>query len=55
MTLFDCADKGRGICPLFCPHPGGFDISRVHTPGNLPSKAKKANTGGGGLGAAEID
>ena len=23
------------------PHPGGFDSSRVPTPGNLPSKAKK--------------
>ena len=26
---------------LFRPHPGGFDSSRVPTPGNLPSKAKK--------------
>ena len=26
---------------IFCPHPGGFDSSRVSTPGNLPSKAKK--------------
>ena len=26
---------------LFCPHPGGFDSSRVPTPGNLLPKAKK--------------
>ena len=26
---------------FFCPHPGGFESSRVPTPGNLPSKAKK--------------
>ena len=26
---------------FFCPHPGGFDSSRVATPGDLPSKAKK--------------
>ena len=46
------------------PHPGGFDSSRVPTPGNLPCKAKKkkANAwgsarrgGGGGLGATGID
>ena len=43
---------------LFRPHPGGFDSSRVPTPGNLPSKAKKnayargsAHRGGGGGGA----
>ena len=51
---------------FFRPHPGGFDSSRVPTPGNLPSKAKNANArgqparsgqGGGGerLGAAGID
>ena len=28
---------------FFRPHPGGFDSSRVPTPGNLPSKAKKKN------------
>ena len=70
MALFDCAsnekccgvDGGRGICPLFRPHPGGFDSSRVPTPGNLPSKAKKmlnargsARGGGRGLGAGGID
>ena len=26
---------------FFRPHPGGFDSSRVRTPGNSPSKAKK--------------
>ena len=26
---------------FFRPNPGGFDSSRVLTPGNLPSKAKK--------------
>ena len=48
-ALFDCAinekccsvNGGWGICPLFRAHPGGFDSSRVPTPGNLPSKAKK--------------
>ena len=54
-----------GAFALFSrPHPGGFDSSRVSTPGNLPSKAKKmlipgAQPGGGGgegvLGAAGID
>ena len=44
---------------LFRPHPGGFDSSRVPTPGNLPSKAKKMlmpwGQPGGGLGAGGID
>ena len=43
MALFYCAISekccsvvgGRGI-----PHPGGYDSSRVSTPGNLLSKAK---------------
>ena len=45
---------------FFRPHPGGFDSSRVPTPGNLPSKAKKkmlmpgGQPGGRGLGAAGI-
>ena len=26
---------------FFHPHPGGFDSSRVPTPGNLPYKANK--------------
>ena len=44
---------------FFRPHPGGFDSSRVPTPGNLPSKAKKilmpGGQPGGALGAAGID
>ena len=44
---------------VFLPHPGGFDSSRVPTPGNLPSKAKKKflcpgvspGVGGGGGGS----
>ena len=48
---------------FFCPHPGGFDSSRVPTHENLPSKAKKkvktgvslAERWGGWLGAAGID
>ena len=52
---------------FFRPYPGGFDSSRVPTPGNFPSKAQKKNAnargrgsarGGGGrgaLGAAGID
>ena len=51
---------------FFRPRPGGFDSSRVLTPGNLPSKAKKVHMpgdqpgggggeGGGGLGAGGID
>ena len=39
---------------FFRPLPGGFDSSRVSTPGNLPSKAKKnayaGDSGGGGGG-----
>ena len=53
-------DGGQGICPQFRPHPGGFDSSRIPTPGNLPSKAKKmlmpgGQPEGGGLDAAGID
>ena len=48
---------------LFRPHSGGFDSSKVPTPGKLPSKAKNmlmpgGQPGGGGgvkLGAAGID
>ena len=66
-ALFDCAinekccsvDGGRGICPFFSSPPGGFDSSRVPTPGNLPSKAKKmlmpgVSPGGGG-GWAQVE
>ena len=39
---------------FYRPHPGGFDSSRIPTPGNLSSKAKNANArwsaGGGGGG-----
>ena len=35
---------------FFRPHPGGFDSSRVPTPGILPSKAKKMLMPGGQLG-----
>ena len=46
---------------FFRPHTGGFDSSRVPTPGNLPFKAKKnanapgVSPGGGVLGAGGID
>ena len=42
----------------FRPHPGRFDSSKVPTPGNLPSKAKKCQCPGSarrGLGASGID
>ena len=70
MALFDRAinekccivDGGWGICPIFFPHPRGFDSSRVPTPGNVPSKAKEMlmpggqpGKGGAGLGPAGID
>ena len=53
-------DGGRGICPLFWTHPGGFDSSRVPTPGNLPSKAKimlmpEGQPRGGGRGWAQLE
>ena len=44
-----------GAFALFCRrHPRGFDNSRVPTPGNLPSKAKKMlmPRGQPGVGAA---
>ena len=44
---------------FFRPHTGGFDSSRVPTPGNLPSKAKKIimplGQPEGGLGAGGIN
>ena len=47
--------EDRAFALFFRPYPGGFDSSRVLTPGNLPSKAKKnANargSAGGGLSA----
>ena len=40
-----------GAFALFSgPHPGGCDSSRVPTPGNLPSKAKRVLMPGGQLG-----
>ena len=44
---------------FFRPHPGGFDSSRVPTPGNLPSEAKKmlmpgSQPGGGGGGWVQV-
>ena len=71
MVLLDCAinenvavfTEDGAFALFFRPHPGGFDSSRVPTPGNLPSKAKKmlmpggqpGRRGGGALGAAGID
>ena len=40
----------------FHPHPGGFDSSRVPTPGKLHSKAEKKNANAqGSAGAGGID
>ena len=45
---------------FFRPHPGGFDSSKVPTPGNLTSNAKKCQCpgfsprGGGRLGSGEL-
>ena len=66
MVLLDCAinenvavlTEDGAFALVFRPHPGGFDSSRVLTPGNLPSKAKKmlmpgvqpGRRGGGGAG-----
>ena len=64
MALLDCAITMKNVAvltedgplaPFFRPHPGGFDSSRVPTPGNLPSKAKKMLMPGGALGAGGID
>ena len=49
---------------FFIPNPGGFDSSRVPTPGNLASKAKKnadargsarGSARGGGCGRAQLE
>ena len=58
MELFDGAINekccsvygGRGICPFFRLHPGGFDSSKVPTPGNLTCNEKKRAGAGGGPG-----
>ena len=70
MALFDCAINEETVAVLtedgafvlfFYPQRGGFDRSRVPTPGNSPSKAKKmpmprGQPGGWrGLGAGGID
>ena len=57
MVLVDCEITMKNVAGLtedgafalfFRPHPGGFDSSRVPTPGgNLPSKAKKMLMPGG--------
>ena len=55
MALLDCAinenvavlTEDGAFALFFRPHPGGFDSSRVPTPGNLPSKAKKMLIPGG--------
>ena len=39
--------EDRALALFFRPHPGGFDSSRIPTPGNLPSKAKKNATARG--------
>ena len=38
---------------FFRPHPGGFDSSRVPSPGNLASKAKKILMAGDQPGRGE--
>ena len=52
-------DEGRGICPRFLPSPGGFDSSRVPTPGNLQNANARGSArvggGGAGLGAGGIN
>ena len=51
---------GNGVFVLpFRRHPGGFDSSKVPTPGNLPSKAQKMPMPGGqpgrGGGWAQVE
>ena len=41
MKNFTELTEDRAFALFFRPHPGGFDSSRVPTPGNLPFKAKK--------------
>ena len=59
MALLECAITMTNVAVLtedgalalfFRPHPGGFDSSRVPTPGNLPSKAQKMLMPGGQQG-----
>ena len=54
-ALFDCVSmknvavltKDGAFAFFFRPNPKGFDSSRVPTPANLPSKAKKMLMPGG--------
>ena len=66
MVLLDCAinenvavlTEDGAFALFFRPHPGVFESSRVPTPGNLPSKAKKnANARGSarGGGGAQLE
>ena len=62
MTNVSVLTEDGAVALFFRLNPGGFDSSRVPTPENLPSKAKKhanargsARGGGGGLGAGGID
>ena len=41
MKNFTELTEDRAFSLFFRRHPGGFDSSRVPTPGNLPLKAKK--------------
>ena len=45
--MLECWRRTGALALFFRPHPGGFDSSRVPTPGNLPSKAKKMLMPGG--------
>ena len=51
MALFDAnvavLPENGAFAVFFRPHHGGFDSSRVPTPGNLPSKAEKMPMHGG--------
>ena len=54
--------KDGAFALFFRLHPGGFDSSRVPTPGNLSSRAKKMlmpgghlGEGGGGWGWAQVE
>ena len=50
-----CSVTEDGAFALFFrPPPGGFDSSRVPTPGNLPSKAKKMVMPGGRWAQLEL-
>ena len=66
-ALFDCVSmknvavlmKDWAFAFFFRPHRRGFGSSRVPTPGNLPSKAKKmlmpgGQPGGGGWAQLEL-